>query len=256
MANFQSIIERHGAVAFPEPTGIRIYMQPVTLDHLYGTRSPYATTVHNMIENTPIGVTDLMYLMVDEGHVKTGELQRRRGMHIDGYWIDNNPIMMGHGADRPHTGGGHRSYNDLPNGERRHGGLNHHSPQPDRRWSPLPQHGSGLSAYGPGHLPSPSHGPRHITNEWEAASFDAPEAIILASTHRACRGFIGEFEGPIKDGGDCEHIDISHMHRLSMDPHVAYVGNVTALHESIPVAQDCYHQLVRLNVPGWSPTIQ
>lgn len=259
MTKFQSIIQTHGSVEFPAFTGTRIYMEPVTIQSMYDTNHPYADTVWDMTVCTPIEPDTLMYLMIDEGFVRSGEAQRRRGMHIDGYWIDNNPILMGHGADRPNPDSNHGAQRPT---ERRHGGIseqelfigiNGHRSAPSSRWSPTPRHGA--SAHGPGHLPAPAHGPRHITNEWEAASFEAPEAIILASTHRACRGYIGQFEGPIKDGGDCEHIDLTGLTRISMDPFTSYVGNVTALHETMPVTQDCYRQLVRLNVPGWQPTL-
>lgn len=32
-----------------------------------------------------------------------------------------------------------------------------------------------------------------------------------------------------------------------------YAGNVSMLHESLPVAETCERTVVRLNVPGWTP---
>lgn len=78
------------------------------------------------------------------------------------------------------------------------------------------------------------------------------EGLILASNVCASRGFTGEFEGIIGDGGDCSHIDLSGLIEFKLNAGQVYAGNVTALHESIPVEADAYRQLVRLNVPGWS----
>jgi hypothetical protein len=43
------------------------------------------------------------------------------------------------------------------------------------------------------------------------------------------------------------------MDEIILDSGRVYAGNVTMLHESIPVPFDCLRTLVRLNVPGWTP---
>jgi hypothetical protein len=99
-----------------------------------------------------------------------------------------------------------------------------------------------------------SHG-GHKSNKkekgsWETADFDFPEGLILASNISASRGFIGDFKGPIKDMGDCGHISTNGLTEVNLEANKAYMGNVTFLHESLPVKTDCYRTLVRLNVPG------
>jgi hypothetical protein len=59
----------------------------------------------------------------------------------------------------------------------------------------------------------------------------------------------------VQEGGDCSHIDVALLAHLPMMANQVYAGNVCCLHESLPVQQDSIRQLVRLNVPGWSPTL-
>lgn len=82
---------------------------------------------------------------------------------------------------------------------------------------------------------------------------DAPfmeEAILLASTISGCKGYLGEWQGIVGKGGNCSHINLSQLDELQFTPNRCYAGNVTALHESIPIAYDCLRTLVRLSVPG------
>lgn len=97
------------------------------------------------------------------------------------------------------------------------------------------------------HSPT-THRPRAAS--WQTATFSEPEAIILASDVSACRAFVGEWSGNPNEGGDCAHLDTSRMVEVRMQATRAYVGNVTMLHESIPVKHDCMRTVVRLNVPG------
>lgn len=87
-------------------------------------------------------------------------------------------------------------------------------------------------------------------SSWEFDLNDRPEAIILASDISASRALIGEWEGLILPGGDVAHLDFSHMQPVILDAHTAYAGNVTFVHESLPVLQDCNRTVVRLNVPN------
>lgn len=88
---------------------------------------------------------------------------------------------------------------------------------------------------------------------WNTAHFNAPEALLLASNVQAARGFTGTFTGFIGEGGDCSGIDLSGLKELPMEAGRVYAGNVTSLHESLPVASDCFRTVVRISVPGWSP---
>lgn len=108
-----------------------------------------------------------------------------------------------------------------------------------------------------------AHGGSHRGHRIEASSWDTSghiikpsaekEAIILASDVSACRALHGEFNGEIGDGGDCSGLDLRGLVDIRMQPYTTYAGNVTMLHESLPVEQDCRRTLVRLNVPGWTP---
>lgn len=86
-----------------------------------------------------------------------------------------------------------------------------------------------------------------------ANDFQEPEGIILASDIEACKAFEGMYQGVIGEGGDCEGIDKTDMNIVSFKKDTAYAGNVTMIHESLPVGFDCNRTLVRLNVKGWTP---
>lgn len=91
--------------------------------------------------------------------------------------------------------------------------------------------------------------------KWKHCDFSEPEAVILAGSVCASRALVGTYDGKIGDGGDCRHIDTEGLREVVLREGVAYAGNVSMLHESTPVVEDCYRTLVRLNVPGWSPTV-
>lgn len=93
-----------------------------------------------------------------------------------------------------------------------------------------------------------SRPPGHLHN----GEYQDPEGIILASDISACRAMIGEFDGIPQEGGDCSMIQTNGLKEVILSANVAYHGNVTLLHESLPVAADCQRTLVRLNVPGYS----
>lgn len=88
---------------------------------------------------------------------------------------------------------------------------------------------------------------------WKNSEFREPEAIVLASTVQAARAYSGEFSGQPAEGGDCAHIDLSQMQPHDMQSGIVYAGNVTMLHESVPILVQQTRTLVRLNIPGWHP---
>ncbi len=222
---YHSLIEQRGSVSFPEYTGERVYMEPFFQKHgLPQHLARWQQTVDAMLDG--IASDQPIYLMIDQSPVSTGSSQRRPGLHIDGYW---NAGVGRHGG---------------------HHAISAHGSTPGHRSIPVPVRHAPLS---PSHRSTPRHGSR--VDRWEDASFEAPEGILLASTITAARGLIGSFDGPIHAGGDCSHIDISHMREIEMRAGQVYAGNVTSLHESLPVTADCVRTLVRLNVPGWTPTI-
>lgn len=216
---FRSQIEARGAVAFPAFLAERVYMREFRKDDgLPSDLSRWQLTVDQMLDGIDTGQP--MFLMIDQSVVPAGKAQRRPGLHIDGYW---------------HPGGKHQQH--RPNAlsahhpEPRHGSI---PPPPRERHSPTPRHFSG-------------------TGDWSTARFDAPEAILLASDVTASRAFVGDFEGPIGDMGDCSHVHTDGMEEIVLGFGTTWAANVTCLHESLPVLSGSNRTLVRINVPGWHP---
>lgn len=216
MNTYESRITARNTVEFPEPQGDRIYMLPFTKSGgLPASARRWQGVVDQMLEG--VDTTGPVYLMVDEGLVRAGTAQRRPGLHIDGYWDPSGR----HQEHRP--------------------GLGCHRPNPNER---------GHSPRPPTHRPAPG---RHGVDgaKWADAEFKDPEAIMLVSSVSAAQGYVGTFHGPIGEGGDCSHLGVAGLERMPFLAGTVYAGNVTALHESLPVEVDCVRQLVRLNVPGW-----
>lgn len=121
----------------------------------------------------------------------------------------------------------------------------------DGYWNPVScSHGGG------GHGGRVSASSWDTGGRWGSCNFDKPEALILASSLTAACGYHGEWSGSCGEGGDCSHIDTSGMQALELMQGIVYAGNVSMLHESLPVASDSLRTLVRLSVPGWSPELQ
>lgn len=214
-----SIAQERGAVPFPQVGLERVYMQPFfKKEGLPKQYQHWQPTIDAMLEG--VDTEAPIYLMVDRGHVKAGTPHRRPGVHIDGYWNPGKSEHGHNGVSAHGSGGGHRG-----NGHRS-------TPQDDR-------HG----------------GSKHMAGGWVGATYEAHEGILLASDIQACRAFIGEYREPPKDGGDCSHVDTSSLIVVPFEAGKVYAGNVTMLHESLPVQQDCVRTVVRLNVPHWSPTL-
>lgn len=236
MLTFNSKVIKGGDVNFPTFKGERIYMREFfKKDGLPKDISRWQSTVDQMLVD--VETDGPIYLMVDEKFVKANSYHRRPGIHIDGYW--NPGIQSCHGSNNVNT------HHSIPQRGPQHSG---HSSIKD-----IVRHGT--HGYGRHHGIHSSienmirHG--HLEDNWETASFKTDEAIILASNVSASRGFEGIFQGPIGDMGKCEHLDIRDMKEVIMDANKVYVGNVTFLHETTMVKQDCYRSLVRLNVPGF-----
>lgn len=85
---------------------------------------------------------------------------------------------------------------------------------------------------------------------WSHIDLSEPESLILASNYASCRAFTGDYSGVIGERGDCSTIDTTGMSTAILEPFKAYKGNVAFLHESLPVDQDVYRTLVRLNLKG------
>lgn len=226
----RSVVTTRGIVPFPAFLAERVYMREFTQKGgLPRDLSRWQPTVDAMLDG--IETHGPIYLMVDQKEVKANDTHRRGGIHIDGYW---NPGKQGWDTPGPSWlygghgfGGGHVV--EAPAGHVIHRG----------HWIPERR----------GHRIPVEDTPRHrfTVAEWPS------EAIVLASDVVGCRAFDGEFDEGIGEGGSCDHIDLSKTTEILMKDHVCYAGNVTMLHESIPLATDARRTVVRLNIPGWSP---
>lgn len=222
MGKFMSVVRQMGTIplATPEFTGERIYMVPfMQKEGLPREISRWQHTVDAMLDG--IQTEQPIYLMVDQGIVAAGEPHRRPGVHIDGYWC---PEIRAHG------GGGHAPRRAPGHGPGRGGHR------------PLPRHHAGGIISAPGRWDAPP--------TWQTSTFSEDEAIILASTVSAARAYRGEFEGAIGEGGDCREISLDNLELIDMQAFNVYAGNVTMLHESLPVSVTTPRTLVRLNLPG------
>lgn len=250
---YQSIVQQRGDVSFPAFMGERVHMQKFYKeDGLPEALKRWQPTVDGLLEGID---TDLpIYLMIDQANVKAGLPHRRPGLHVDGYWNEGdgwgsdywNPSKSAHGghrAIRAHSGRpirGHIPAMPSPGTHKPFGGGSHTSIQ-------VPS--------GRGHSGSHSVIQRHSAgSSWDSPDFSSPEGIILASNVTAARAYRGLWEGNIGDGGDCSRVDVSNLIEVPMEAGKVYAGNVAMLHESLPVQQDCQRTVVRLNVPGWTPT--
>jgi hypothetical protein len=218
MKKLKSEYREIGNVSFPEFTGERVYMRPFKKKGgLPSDLKRWQPTVEAMLKD--INTNEEIYIMIDQGVVKAGSTHRRCGPHIDGHWCSD---IVSHGGSYPR----HTSYPEKPS-------------KPEKDIPPV-------------HRGTGKHGLIKVENTpgfWNVKNF-GDEALILASNISACYGYIGEIEGNPKDDGDCSHLDLSEMKKVKLKPNTVYSGNVTFIHESIPVDLDCNRTLVRLNVPG------
>lgn len=71
--------------------------------------------------------------------------------------------------------------------------------------------------------------------------------IILASNYSSCLGWIGDYKGTIKTGGDCSKIKLDKPFMLKAN--TVYYGNNHFIHESLPVDKDVQRTIVRITMP-------
>lgn len=210
----KSYVEARAEVSFPDIKGDRVYMR-----EFYPSRGlpidlrRWQPTVDAMLQG--VETDGVAYLMVDQGFVRAGGMLRRGGVHVDGYWM---PEAGRHG---------HRS----PLGA-------HGDPYQSHKAPPAPTHGN------PGGHGSPG---KHGISE------DYREAIILASDVTGCAAYIGDYRPAFGAGNDASDVDLSSLSRVEMTAGRAWLGNMAFLHESLPMAADCYRTVVRLNVPNCGP---
>lgn len=262
----QSIVQQRGSVAFPQFMGERHHMRPFfTADGLPSDLARWQPTVDAMLDG--IYTEGPVYIMIDEGVVKAGTTHRRPRMHLDGFWIPElSKANTGYAVDPDRLPADllalYAQYNNGHHGVHRCAGgrHGHRIEAAGLRHEQAPSHRSRPQE--PRHQERPRHFSGNMGGSWETGPqwvIDTDgyplEGIILASNVQACRALEGEWEGEVGQGGDVSHIDLSGLREHMLAANTVYAGNVTMLHESLPIPFDCHRALVRLNVPGWTPSI-
>ena len=89
-----------------------------------------------------------------------------------------------------------------------------------------------------------------MASGWDEVAFSEPDALILASNVSAARAYLGEYDGPIGDGGEASRVDTTNMRIMPMQRNLTYFGTVGTLYESTRAYADSHRAVVRLNCPG------
>ena len=74
--------------------------------------------------------------------------------------------------------------------------------------------------------------------------------IILASCCNGAKAYLGEFDEVVGEGGDCSHIDLSESNQEVLEANTGYLGNVTMIHEAMPVNKAVDRSFIRLTLPA------
>lgn len=238
----QSIIQEMGNVRFPTFTGERVYMEPVFRDKALPEHlTRWQETFDDMMAD--VDVDGPVYLMIDQKIVKAGNTHRRGGLHIDGFWVPGGELLARCGGydTGPHYStmfAGKHLFERTTPGHKTQYQIDLEREQEREEADKQKRIKRRL---------------QRINDKRNAGAMERPwpnETIILASDVPACRALVGEWDGYIAQGGDVSHLDLSHMREVMMTANKAYAGNVTFVHESLPVPYDCQRTVVRINVPG------
>ena len=87
-----------------------------------------------------------------------------------------------------------------------------------------------------------------VPNPWNHVNLTVPESIVLASDIMGCKGYLGDWDGVLGEGGDCSTIDLSGLAEMHLKADTAYQGNIGFIHESIPLPEQTQRTLVRLSI--------
>jgi hypothetical protein len=173
-----SLLTPGTTVTFPKHQGERVYMLPFRQrDKLPEHLRHWQDTVDAMLDG--VEAPGDIFLMIDQACVPKGTFHRRPGPHIDGYWVGS-----GHGHS-PRMGHGP--------------GITHGpAPKPRKRTKAddEPLVSPGWRCNSPGWNGSSAlRNQESMDGSWTMATFDEPEAIILASNIAACRAYVSHSWG-------------------------------------------------------------
>ena len=79
--------------------------------------------------------------------------------------------------------------------------------------------------------------------------------MLITSTHPACRGWNGIYDGTPYVGGDCTRIK-GLGDGFILKENTVYYGNSQFIHESLPVDKTIHRVLVRITLPMDYPVIK
>lgn len=71
--------------------------------------------------------------------------------------------------------------------------------------------------------------------------------MLLVSNYEGCKVWKGEYDGEIKDGGDCSGINVSNLESEIMPANEVYYLNALGIHESLVINKEVYRTLIRIN---------
>lgn len=80
--------------------------------------------------------------------------------------------------------------------------------------------------------------------------------MLIVSSYVSCKGWNGSFIGNPDQGGNCESIDLSNLESFLLEKNTLYWGNITFIHESLPVEKSIKRQLIRITLPSDSEDIK
>lgn len=243
---FSSKIRHLGEVKLPEAHGIRIMMMPFKTEDVEGTLPEYLQHYVPLITTLcdfATGPHGVGYLTIDEALVRKGESHRRPGLHVDGI----GPLKTAGGWASDPGGWGGSSYERGPWASEPGGWA---APTKTYRggWAPEPGPWAGCGA---------RTLPQYTMGGWSStpAGAWARRGMVLVSSHYGCRGWAQDFEGYPGPNGVCEHLEdqLDPSSEIKMLANHAYWCDALAVHESMPMTEDTFRQLVRVSAPSDAP---
>ena len=74
--------------------------------------------------------------------------------------------------------------------------------------------------------------------------------MMLASSHQACRAWIGEIDDEPGQGGNCAHMvdKLDQLESFLLLPNQIYLGNSTCVHTSLPLEEGVERTLIRVTM--------
>lgn len=205
-----------GIIQMPEFQGRLLYMHKTNMDNIILPEKfkDYKETVEQVLSKI-YKRDNVCYITIDEKTI-CNETHRRPGIHCDLNWYEGK-----HGHDT--SGHKIKMRGDHALNEGAHG-------TESGKWGP----------YWKGF-----HDAKEGTH---AINLDHIKGgMLLVSNFAGCRVYKGEFDGPIKKGGDCSLVDVSKLESEIMPAGYVYYLNALGIHESLEIPVKVNRSLLRIN---------